>query len=139
MAALVLKMSVSLDGYVAPIDGSTDWVAAGRSAAGLGGLLAYYSIIHIARERQPELFAEFHRVLAPGGVLMLVFQIGDGQGHRTDFHGTPVSAHWYRQRPDDLANLLHEAGSELWTTAVRQPESDESTAQGYIVARKRIR
>ena len=31
MASLVLKMSVSLDGYVAPIDGSTDWSAAGRS------------------------------------------------------------------------------------------------------------
>jgi dihydrofolate reductase len=34
MASLVLKMSVSLDGYVAPADGSTDWVAAGRSADG---------------------------------------------------------------------------------------------------------
>ena len=32
MASLVLKMSVSLDGYVAPIDGSTDWIAAGGSA-----------------------------------------------------------------------------------------------------------
>ena len=31
MASLVLKMSVSLDGYVAPRDGSTDWSAAGRS------------------------------------------------------------------------------------------------------------
>jgi dihydrofolate reductase len=31
MAALVLKMSVSLDGYVAPADGSTDWIAAGAS------------------------------------------------------------------------------------------------------------
>jgi dihydrofolate reductase len=35
MASLVLKMSVSLDGYVAPIDGSTDWIAAGRSDDGL--------------------------------------------------------------------------------------------------------
>jgi dihydrofolate reductase len=34
MASLVLKMSVSLDGYVAPIDGSADWVAAGRSDDG---------------------------------------------------------------------------------------------------------
>ena len=34
MALLVLKMSVSLDGYVAPTDGSTDWVAAGRSDDG---------------------------------------------------------------------------------------------------------
>ena len=31
MASLVLKMSVSLDGYVAAIDGSTDWIAAGGS------------------------------------------------------------------------------------------------------------
>lgn len=31
MASLVLKMSVSLDGYVAPVDGSTDWIAAGAS------------------------------------------------------------------------------------------------------------
>jgi hypothetical protein len=38
MAALVLKMSVSLDGYAAPIDGSTDWVAAGGSDDGAGGL-----------------------------------------------------------------------------------------------------
>jgi RibD C-terminal domain len=34
MASLVLKMSVSLDGYVAPADGSSDWVAAGRSDDG---------------------------------------------------------------------------------------------------------
>ena len=31
MASLILKMSVSLDGYVAPADGSSGWEAAGRS------------------------------------------------------------------------------------------------------------
>jgi dihydrofolate reductase len=31
MASLILKMSVSLDGYVASLDGSTDWLAAGHS------------------------------------------------------------------------------------------------------------
>ena len=34
MASLVLKMSVSLDGYVAPPDGSAGWAAAGRSPDG---------------------------------------------------------------------------------------------------------
>jgi dihydrofolate reductase len=34
MASLVLKMSVSLDGYVAPADGSSGWEAAGRSPDG---------------------------------------------------------------------------------------------------------
>ncbi|MGO8887777.1 MAG: class I SAM-dependent methyltransferase [Streptosporangiaceae bacterium] len=33
----------------------------------LGGVLAWYSIIHIPQERLPETFAEFCRVLAPGG------------------------------------------------------------------------
>ena len=31
MASLVLKMSISLDGYVAPPDGSGGWKLAGRS------------------------------------------------------------------------------------------------------------
>jgi hypothetical protein len=42
MVSLVLKMSVSLDGYIAPVDGSiasvdgsADWIAAGGSADGL--------------------------------------------------------------------------------------------------------
>jgi dihydrofolate reductase len=34
MASLVLKMSVSLDGYVASIDGSADWITVGRSDDG---------------------------------------------------------------------------------------------------------
>jgi dihydrofolate reductase len=34
MTSLVLKMSVSLDGYVAPADGSSGWEAAGRSPDG---------------------------------------------------------------------------------------------------------
>ena len=34
MASVVLKMSVSLDGYIAPADGSSDWAAAGRSDDG---------------------------------------------------------------------------------------------------------
>jgi hypothetical protein len=31
MASLILKTSVSLDGYVASVDGSAEWKAAGRS------------------------------------------------------------------------------------------------------------
>ena len=38
MVSLVLKMSVSLDGYIAPIDGGTDWIAARGSDDALVGL-----------------------------------------------------------------------------------------------------
>jgi len=39
MATLVLKMSMSLDGYVAAPDGGTDWAAAGRSDDGASWVL----------------------------------------------------------------------------------------------------
>ncbi len=104
----------------------------------LGGLLAYYSIIHIPREERPELFAEFHRALAPGGVLMLVFQIGDESAHRTEAFGSAISITWYRQQPDEVAELLREAGFELWMTAVREPVDTEKTQQGYLLACKPV-
>ena len=31
MTSLILKMSISLYGYIAPSDGSSDWEATGRS------------------------------------------------------------------------------------------------------------
>ena len=39
MASLVLKMSVSLDGYIAPPDGSSGWEAVGRSLDGASWVL----------------------------------------------------------------------------------------------------
>jgi dihydrofolate reductase len=39
MASLILKMSVSLDGYVAPADRSAGWEAAGRSPDGANWVL----------------------------------------------------------------------------------------------------
>ncbi|QNE20387.1 class I SAM-dependent methyltransferase [Kribbella qitaiheensis] len=102
----------------------------------LGGLLAYYSIIHIPWDQRAQVFAEFHRVVAPGGMVMLVFQIGDEEGHRTEFSGTPVDLVWYRQQPDEVAGLLREAGFEPWTTAVRERAEWEKTTHGYLPARR---
>jgi hypothetical protein len=59
MPSLVLKMSVSLDGFVAPADGSTDWEAADRSADGASWTLQTVSnpglrgASMIERRRQP--------------------------------------------------------------------------------------
>jgi hypothetical protein len=50
MASLVLKMSVSLDGYIAPVDGSTDWVAAGRSDDGASRVLGLARVRGLGRD-----------------------------------------------------------------------------------------
>jgi SAM-dependent methyltransferase len=104
--------------------------------AGLGGVLALFSIIHLPWERRPEAFAEFHRVLAPGGYLMLVFQIGDECAHRDDVFGKAISLDFYRQRPDEVGELLREAGFEPWATVQREPEEADRPPVGFLMVRK---
>jgi ubiquinone/menaquinone biosynthesis C-methylase UbiE len=45
------------------------------------GVVAWCSVIHLPPARLPAAFAEFHRVLAPGGYLQLAFHIGDQRNH----------------------------------------------------------
>jgi ubiquinone/menaquinone biosynthesis C-methylase UbiE len=107
--------------------------------ATLGGLLAYYSIIHVPWHRRPEVFAEFFRVLTPGGHLMLAFQVGDDARHLDEAYGRPVDLTFHRQRPEEVADLLRAAGFEMWMTAVREADGEhERTPQGYLIARRPI-
>jgi SAM-dependent methyltransferase len=101
----------------------------------LGGILAWYSIIHTPPERLPVVFAEFHRVLAPGGHLLLAFQAGGaplGPGEPFD-HKVSLSYLW---SPDSLAELLGEAGLVVDARLLREPDETERSQQGYLLARK---
>jgi SAM-dependent methyltransferase len=108
--------------------------------ASLAGLVAWYSIIHVPDDRLPEVFAGFHRVLAPGGHLLLAFQVGDEPVHRTDAWGRPVSLTFHRRPPDRVADLLSEAGLPVQLHLLRQPETygdiTERTPQAYLLSRR---
>jgi ubiquinone/menaquinone biosynthesis C-methylase UbiE len=102
----------------------------------LAGLVAYYSIVNIPRSELPAVFAEFARVLIPGGVLLMVFQVGDEVRHGTEWLGHPIDLHVYRNQPDVVASLLAEAGLAVRMTTVRQPDDDgvEFGPRAYLVA-----
>ncbi|GAA5022435.1 class I SAM-dependent methyltransferase [Kitasatospora paranensis] len=104
--------------------------------ASLGGIAAVYSIIHIPDEALPALFAEFHRVLAPGGELLLIFQVGDETVHRTSAFGGPVSLDIRRRRPEAVADLLAGAGLPVHARFHRAPDAGEPSPRAFLLARR---
>ncbi|MFI1398763.1 class I SAM-dependent DNA methyltransferase [Streptomyces sp. NPDC020681] len=102
----------------------------------LGGLVAWYSVIHIPPERQPPVFAEFHRVLAPGGHLLLAFQVGDEPRHFAEAFGHEVALDFHRLSPDRIAEQLSRAGFTVRARLVRESEGTEKTPQAHLLAYK---
>ncbi|GAA2237758.1 class I SAM-dependent methyltransferase [Streptomyces indiaensis] len=105
----------------------------------LDGVVSWYSIIHTPEEHLPALFAGFHRVLRPGGHLLLGFQCGDEPRRYEEAFGHAVSLTFLRRRPEQVADLLRAAGFTLRATTVREPDEErgEPVAQASLVARKR--
>ena len=103
---------------------------------GLAGIVAWYSIIHTPPKDLPAIFAEFRRVLAPGGHLLLAFQVGDAPVHLEQAYGHEISLDAYRLAPDTIAELLHEAGLVVDARLIREPDAREKVQQAYLLARK---
>ncbi|MGQ4363732.1 class I SAM-dependent DNA methyltransferase [Streptomyces sp. SAS_272] len=104
----------------------------------LAGVVSFYSSIHTPLDELPALFAGFHRVLAPGGHLLLAFQVGDEPRHYDRPWGHPVAIDFERRRPETMAGLLTAAGFAVLSRTVREPDADlgEPTAQAFLIARR---
>ncbi|MCX4580262.1 class I SAM-dependent methyltransferase [Streptomyces sp. NBC_01571] len=103
----------------------------------LDGVLSRWSIIHTPPPELPVVLAEFHRVLAPGGHLLVGFSASDDPSHPTQvFDHAVVPAHrWW---PDHLAALLRESGLAEVARMVREPQpTDRRQFQEiHLLARK---
>jgi SAM-dependent methyltransferase len=106
----------------------------------LGGLLAWYSTIHVPDELLPSAFGEFYRVLALGGYALLAFQVGDEVLHRTHSLGQPISVDIHLRQPDHVAQLLDRSGLLVRARLVREADDEgeftERTPQAFLLARK---
>jgi len=104
--------------------------------ASFGGVVAWYSLIHIAPLDVPAVLTELCRVLVPGAHLLLAFQVGDQRRHLEQAYGHAISLDAYRMQPDQLAQQLDAAGMAVYARVVRAPEDPETEPQAYLLARK---
>jgi len=104
--------------------------------AALAGVVCWYSSIHTPVEELPALFTEFRRVLAPGGHLLLAFQIGDEPRRHENPWGYPVTLDFLRRQPEHMGELLTAAGFAPVSLTVREPHANESTRQAALIVRR---
>jgi ubiquinone/menaquinone biosynthesis C-methylase UbiE len=74
------------------------------------GLTAFYSIIHVQREKHSLLFENFHRILKPDGI-MLVCMGPDEWEATEDYYGTKMF--WSQYSPEKSLQLVKDAGFEV--------------------------
>jgi SAM-dependent methyltransferase len=100
---------------------------------GLGGALVWFSTIHTAPDDLPAIFAELHRVLAPGGHLLMAFQTWDGDEPLAFDHKVTLAYQW---PIGPLAALLRDAGLVERARMRREPLPEERLPTGYLLFRK---
>lgn len=101
----------------------------------VAGVLSWYSTIHTPPTVVPTILAEFRRVLAPGGYLLLGFFSGDdldGEPREFDHRVTPG----FRWPTGRIVELLAEAGLVEVARIEREPGAEERFRRGAVLARK---
>jgi SAM-dependent methyltransferase len=102
-----------------------------------GGIIAFYSIIHIERAQQPVMFANWHRALKPGGRVLVAFHLGEQDRHLDELWSVPVELDFLFFQSDEIADRLEAAGFSIEERYERDPYPgvEAETRRGYLLAR----
>lgn len=99
-----------------------------------GAVVAFYSVIHLRPEELRPAFAEMHRVLRPGGRVLVSFHVGAEVRHLTDFLGHEVDVDFHFYEPGDVETELTAAGFRVDARLERRNHPEEvETRRAYLM------
>jgi SAM-dependent methyltransferase len=103
----------------------------------LTGVVAFYSIVHISPSDLGPVFQEMRRILAPGGLALLAFHIGDQTVHLDDLFGAPVSLDFRFHEPAQVVEALRSEDFTVIEHVEREPYEgvEYQSRRCYLLAR----
>jgi SAM-dependent methyltransferase len=121
-----------LDGAVA-----ADMRSLPFASARLGGIVAFYSLIHVRRPELRAVLQEFHRVVRPGGRVLFSAHEGQGEIEHDEFLDEPVPIVATLFELDELVDATEAAGLTITHAERRTPYASEATVRLYVEATRR--
>ncbi len=104
-------------------------------SAGVGGVVAFYSLIHVRRDELVPTLREVHRVLRPGGRALIAMHEGHGELEVDEFLGEPVPFVATLVGLAELTDACSNAGFEVVLAEQRPPYATEHpTNRIYVEA-----
>jgi len=114
-----------------------DMFALPYDAASLGGIVAFYAIVHLSTDELAALFREIHRVLAAGGLAAIAFHVGNETVHVGELFGRATSLDFMFHEPDAVCAVLVDAGFAIEARLDRAPYrgAEHPSRRCYLLAR----
>ncbi|MBW8876107.1 MAG: methyltransferase domain-containing protein [Acidobacteria bacterium] len=105
--------------------------------ATLAGVVAFYSIVHFEPAELTAIMIEMRRTLAPGGLALISFHVGDQVVHVEDLFGARVSLSFRFHVPRDVIEALRSANLEVIEHVEREPYegAEYPSRRCYLLAR----